>query len=150
MNIIFLVMLAGLSLAQAPKADSLMTPRQLVERHIKGVQTGDLDMAVQDYADDAVVMAPPGAFPAGTASLESSVVIGKANIRKFVASLMDKEHAAGAKGMIWRLESAPEGATVMHWTQFKGTPQEISGMDIFVVRDGRIIFQVVSLNARKT
>jgi hypothetical protein len=33
--------------------------------------------------------------------------------------------------------------------QFKGTPKEISGYDVFVVRDGKIVFQSVTVNPAK-
>jgi len=37
----------------------------------------------------------------------------------------------------------------MHWVQFKGTPKEISGYDVFVVRSGKIVFQSVTVNPAK-
>jgi ketosteroid isomerase-like protein len=140
--------------AQPPAADHAAdhaagNSRQVVERHIKGMQTGNVDMAVSPYAEDAVVMTPPGAFPPGTKSLEPGIAIGKPEIRKFFASLLNADHGVAAKGMIWHLDDAPEGGVVMHWTQMKGTPQQVDGVDLYMVRDGKIISQVVSLNAPK-
>ena len=37
----------------------------------------------------------------------------------------------------------------MHWVQFKGTPKELSGTDVFVVRGGKVVFQTVTVNAAK-
>jgi ketosteroid isomerase-like protein len=135
--------------AQSAADHSAVTPRQVVERHIKGMQAGNADMAAEPYADDAVVMTPPGSFPPGTKSLEPGIAIGKPNIRKFFASLLDPDHGAAAKGMIWHLDVTPQGGIVMHWTQLKGTPRQIDGIDMFMVRDGKIAFQAIGLNAPK-
>jgi hypothetical protein len=135
--------------AQSAPQHPAVTPRQVVERHIKGMQAGNTDMAVEPYADDAVVMTPPGSFPPGTKSLEPGIAIGKPNIHKFFASLLDPDHGAAAKGMIWHLDVTPQGGVVMHWTQLKGTPRQIDGIDMFMVRDGKIVFQAIGLNAPK-
>lgn len=55
--------LAVLSPAQPATDHPAVMPRQVVERHIKGMQAGNADKAVEPYADDAVVMTPPGSFP---------------------------------------------------------------------------------------
>src|SRR6185437_2101002 len=99
LKLILFFALAVLGTAQPATDHSAVTPRQLVERHVKGMQTGNPDMAVEPYADDAVVMTPPGAFPPGTKSLEPGIAIGKANIRKFFASLLNADHGVAAKGM---------------------------------------------------
>jgi len=141
--------LAVLGSAQPAADHPAVTPRQVVERHIKGMQAGNADMAVEPYADDAVVMTPPGSFPPGTKLLEPGIAIGKPNIHKFFASLLDADHGAAAKGMIWHLDATPQGGVLMHCTQLKGTPQQVYGIDMFMVRDGKIVFQAVSLNAPK-
>ncbi len=30
---------------------------------------------------------------------------------------------------------------ILHWVQFKGTPQQISGEDVFVTKNGKITMQ---------
>ena len=141
--------LAMLSPAQPATNHPAEMPRQVVERHIKGMQAGNADKAVEPYADDAIVMTPPGSFPPGTKSPEPGIAIGKPGIRKFFASLLDADHGAAAKGMIWHLDVTPQGGVVMHWTQLKGTPQQVDGIDMFMVRDGKIVFQAIGLNAPK-
>ena len=37
----------------------------------------------------------------------------------------------------------------MRWVQFKGTPKEVSGYDVFVIRGGKVVFQTVTVNAAK-
>lgn len=149
LKLILFLALAVPGPAQPPANHPAVTPRQVVERHIKGMQAGNADMAAEPYADDAVVMTPPGSFPPGTKSLEPGIAIGKPNIRKFFASLLDPDHGAAAKGMIWRLDATPQGGVVMHWTQLKGTPRQVDGIDMFMVRDGKIVFQAIGLNAPK-
>ena len=47
------------------------------------------------------------------------------------------------------VQNAGPDTSIMHWVQFKGTPKEISGYDVFVVRGGKIVFQTVTLNPTK-
>jgi len=145
----FLFVLAASGPGPAAAYDAALTPRQSVERHIKGMQTANMDMAVETYAEDAIVMTPPGAFPPGTKSLAPGIAIGKSEIRKFFTSLVSQDHGAAAKGMVWQLDTAPQGGIIMHWTQLKGTPQQVDGIDVFMVRDGKILFQSIGLNAPK-
>jgi hypothetical protein len=48
-----------------------------------------------------------------------------------------------------RYESVSPDTTIMHWVQFKGTKQEVSGYDVFVVRGGKVAFQAVNVNPAK-
>ena len=34
----------------------------------------------------------------------------------------------------------------MHWVQFDGTPQRLSGTDVWVIRNGKVISQTVLLD----
>jgi hypothetical protein len=36
----------------------------------------------------------------------------------------------------------------LRWVQFAGTPQELSGTDVFVIRGGNVLSQAVLLNPR--
>ena len=65
----------------------------------------ELDGVLADYADDAILVSPPGLVtPAGTSTM------------------------------------------LFRWTQFPGTPKEVKGYDIFVFREGKIIFQTTAPN----
>jgi len=48
-----------------------------------------------------------------------------------------------------RYESAGPDTTLMYWVQFKGTPKEVSGHDVFVVRGGKVVFQSVAVDPAK-
>jgi hypothetical protein len=46
-------------------------------------------------------------------------------------------------------ESRGADTTLMFWEQFPGKPDAVSGMDVFVVRGGKIIFQNVTIDPPK-
>jgi len=95
-----------------------------------------------DYAPDAVVVTPAGMVS------PSGVFTGK-DVRKLFAVLTDKDHVPGNKTMQTRYENVSPDTTIMHWVQFKGSKQEISGYDVFVVRGGKVVFQTVIVNPAK-
>ena len=72
-----------------------------------------------------------------------------ADTRKLFSVLTDKDHMPGNKTMQTRYESAGPDTTLMYWVQFKGTPKEVSGHDVFVVRGGKVVFQSVTVDPAK-
>ena len=75
-----------------------------------------------------------------------NVFDGKANISKLFAVLTNKDNAAGMASMTTTYESKGNDVTLMRWVQFAGTPQELSGTDVWVIRNGKIISQAVLVN----
>ena len=59
------------------------------------------------------------------------------------ATLTDKDHHPGIKGMETSIEPAGPDSVILHWVQFKGTPQQVSGKDAFIVRKDKIVFQAI-------
>ena len=82
--------------------------------------------------------------PAGMVT-PNGVFVG-ADVRKLFAVLTDKTHVAGNRTMQTRYEDAGADTTIMHWVQFKGTAQQVSGYDVFVIRHGKVVFQSVTVN----
>jgi hypothetical protein len=115
---------------------------KILDHHVANMKSGNLEGVLSDYAPDAVVITPPGMVSTG------GVFVG-ADTRKLFSVLTDKDHVAGNKTMQTRYESSGPDTTVMHWVQFKGTTQEVSGYDVFVVRGGKVVFQTVTVNAAK-
>jgi hypothetical protein len=115
---------------------------KVLDHHVANMKSGSLEGVLSDYAPDAVVITPPGMVSA------SGVFVG-AETRKLFSVLTDKDHVPGNKSMRTRYESSGPDTTIMHWVQFKGTPKEVSGYDVFVVRGGKVVFQTVTLNATK-
>jgi len=113
---------------------------KILDHHVANMKSGNLEGVLSDYAPDAVVITPPGMVS------PSGVFVG-ADTRKLFSVLTDKDHVPGNKTMQTRYENSGPDTTVMHWVQFKGTPKEVSGYDVFVVRGGKVVFQTVTVNA---
>ncbi|WP_442678654.1 hypothetical protein ACSBM8_14215 [Sphingomonas sp. ASY06-1R] len=117
------------------------TPTQVVAHHLAAMKKGDLRAIMADYAANTVVIAPPG-LVAGQSAREVGVFVG-ANARRVFATLIDKDHHPGVRSM--QASIAPAGPDIarLRWVQFKGTRQQVSGEDIFVVRGNKITYQAI-------
>ena len=134
-----IVLTAALMLA-AIAAAAATTPAQVVAHHVDVIKKGDLEAVMSDYADDAVVVTPPGLMPSA-GKTNPGVFVGKTEVRKVFVLLTDKNHLPDVSSMVSTIESRPDGVAVMHWVQHKGLPNQVAGEDIFLVRDGKVIFQ---------
>lgn len=115
---------------------------KILDHHVANMKTGNLEGVLSDYAPNAVVVTPAGLANA------NGVFVGP-DIRKLFSVLTDKDHVPGNKTMQTRYESAGPDTTVMYWVQYKGTPKEVSGHDVFVVRGGKVAFQSVTVDPAK-
>ncbi len=113
---------------------------QIMDHHVANMKSGNTEGVLSDYAPDAVVVTPPGMAAPG-----SGVFVGK-DTSKLFRVLTDKDHVPGNKTMKTRYDSVAPDTAIMHWVQFQGTTQEVSGYDVFVVRGGKIAFQSVTVN----
>jgi ketosteroid isomerase-like protein len=59
------------------------------------MKAGDLKAVMEDYADNALVIAPHGIAPGEADMAGFNVFDGKANISKLFAVLTNKDNAAG-------------------------------------------------------
>ncbi len=114
--------------------------RTLAQRHVDVIRNGDVDKLVADYADDAVALTPPGLLSSRPAS-EEGIASGKTEIHKLFELLCGPKYFTAVKGMDARIEKVSDTIAILHWIQFKGTPQQLSGMDVFVTKNGKIITQ---------
>ena len=85
--------------------------------------------------------------PAGMVTPDG-VFVGK-DTRKLFSVLTAKDNLPGNKSMETKYEPLGPDTTLMRWVQFKGTPKEVSGYDVFVVRGGKVVFQTVIVNPAK-
>jgi hypothetical protein len=115
---------------------------KVLDHHVANMKTGNLEAVLSDYAPDAVVVAPAGMVT------PDGVFVGP-ETRKLFSVLTDKDHVPGNKTMQSRFQSAGADTSIMHWVQFKGTPKEVSGYDVFVTRGGKIAYQTVVVNPAK-
>src|ERR1041384_4781672 len=134
--------------APQPKTDTKATAaatstadmEAAIARHVKTVKAADVDGVMADYADDAILVSPPGLVnPVGT-------FVGKNKVREFFVWLGTPEVLPGAQSMVTTNEVVGPKTMLFRWTQFPGTPKEVKGYDIFVFRDGKIIFQTTAPN----
>ena len=145
--------LAACSQADAPPAEKAAAPaaaatsadvrQEIYDRHVANMHVGDLEGVMADYADDAVVVAPAGI--AG----EDGVFVGKENVRKLFTVLTAGKDPNAPK-MQETSKLLGDQAILMRWAQNLNTPQAISGTDVYVVRDGKIVFQTVTPDAKPT
>ena len=115
---------------------------KVLDHHVANMKTGDLEAVLSDYAPDAVVVTPAGMVS------PNGVFIGK-DTRKLFTALTSKDSLPGNKTMEVKYEPLSADTTLMRWVQFKGTPKEVSGYDVFVIRGGKVVFQSVTVNPAK-
>jgi hypothetical protein len=116
---------------------------KIIDHHVANMKSGNVDGVLSDYAPDAVVVTPAGMVS------PSGVFIG-ADTRSLFSVLAGPKNVPGNKTMQTKYTSLGADTERMDWVQFKGTPQEISGYDVFVVRGGKIVFQTVIVTPKKT
>jgi ketosteroid isomerase-like protein len=122
------------------------TSQAVLDRHVAAMKAGNLNAVMADYADNTLVIAPHGIAPGQTNVAGNDVFSGKANARKLFAVLTDKDHNPGAKAMTVTYEQRGNDVTLMHWVQFKGKPNQVSGTDTWIIRGGKVIAQFVAVD----
>ena len=126
--------------AAAPEATSTATMEEVVARHVTAVKAGDVDAVMADYADDAILVSPPGMVsPSGQFS-------GKDKVREFFVWLASPAVLPGAKTMVSTNEIVAPNTLLFRWRQFPDTPNEVAGYDVLVFREGKVVFQTVVPN----
>jgi len=137
---------AILSLSATPvcAADSAKT---VLDHHVAAMKAGDLEAVMADYADNALVIAPNGIAPGQVNVAGVNIFDGKANISKLFAVLTGKDNAAAMASMTSSYEFKGSDVALMHWVQFEGKPNEVSGTDVWIIRDGKVLSQTVLVNA---
>ena len=133
--------LTALMALLSPAAAHADAVTAVMDHHVAAMKAGNTAAVLSDYAPDAVVVTPPGMVSA------SGVFAGK-DTAKLFAVLTDKDHVPGNKTMQTRYESVAPDTAIMHWTQFPGSAQQVTGQDVFVVRGGKVVFQSVAVNAK--
>ena len=139
--------IAFLSAAPAFAADR--TPEQVVKDHVASMKTANLDAVMADYADDTVVITPPGLVPGQTPANAPGVYSGKTNARKVFVVLTGKGSIDGIRAMETVVEPLGGDVALLRWMQFRGTPKQVSGVDVFVVRNDKIVVLDIVVDAAK-
>ena len=121
--------------ATAAAETSAETMEAVIARHVQTVKAADLEGVMADYADDAILVSPPGLVNA------QGTFVGKDKVREFFVWLATPEVLPAAQSMVTTNEIVGPNTLLFRWTQFPGTPQELKGFDIFVFRGDKIVFQ---------
>lgn len=139
---------AGVSLFWAVAAEAAdRTPEQVVKDHVVSMKTGNVDAVMRDYAADTVVITPPGLVPDQQPAKGPGVYSGIANARKVFVVLTGKGSIDGIRAMETTVEPLGGDVALLHWVQFRGTPKQVSGTDVFVVRRGKVEVQDIIVDA---
>jgi hypothetical protein len=133
--LLFAVSLLGLGPACA-------TDTAILDRHVANMKSGNIAGILTDYAPDAVIVTPAGMVS------PSGVFVGK-DARTLFSVLASPKNLPGNRTMETTYESLGPDTTRMGWVQFKGSKNQVSGYDVFVVRGGKIAFQTVIVNAKQ-
>lgn len=133
---------AAIAFALLGASTAYAAGNKVLDHHVAQMKTGNLEAVLSDYAPDAVIVTPAGMIS------PNGVFIGK-DARKLFSVLTNKENLPGNKTMQVTYESLAPDTTLMRWVQYKGTPKQLSGHDVFVIRGGKIVFQTVSVDAKK-
>jgi len=128
---------AGAALPALAAADT-----KVLDHHVASMKAGNLEQVLADYSPYAVVVVPAGMVT------PDGVFVG-AEARTLFRFLTNKDNLPGNKTMQTRYQNVGPDTSIMHWVQYKGTPKEVSGYDVFVTRDGKILFQTVIVNPAK-
>lgn len=144
MRLLLAAAILSLSAITGCAADSATT---ILDRHVAAMKAGDLEAVMADYADNALVIAPSGIAPGEVDVAGVNIFDGKANISKLFAVLTSKDNAAAMASMTSTYEFKDSDVALMHWVQFEGAPNEVSGTDVWVIRDGKVMSQTVLVNA---
>jgi ketosteroid isomerase-like protein len=131
------VSLLGLGTSLSWAADT-----SILDRHVANMKSGNIEGILADYAPDTVIVTPAGMVS------PSGVFVGK-DAKKLFSVLAAPKNLPGNKTMETKYESLGPDTTRMTWVQFKGTKDQVSGYDVFVVRGGKIAFQTVIVDAKK-
>lgn len=136
------IVYAAIAFALLGTSAATAAGNKVLDHHVTHMKTGNLEEVLADYAPDAVIVTPAGMIS------PNGVFIGK-DARKLFSVLTSKENLPGNKTMQVTYESLSPDTTLMRWVQFKGTPKQVSGYDVFVIRANKIVFQTVSVDAKK-
>jgi len=129
-----LAALPALGAQDAPPAPATaLSQIDIVKRHMAAVNDKDIEGAMADYAEDAVMIQP------------GKVTEGKAAIRALFLAGFARVPADASLGMVIE-RTWQEGRNVVSAPWHKGT--DLNGIDKFLMRDGKIIVQTVFLSGQ--
>lgn len=113
--------------AHAGDALSTRTPVEVVNHHIAAMLEHDAGALVEDYADDAVVVLATGVF------------IGKQQIQKLFGFGAAPRQVSDDKAK-FNVARVDGDVVIEEWSHLGPDGGTVSGADVIVVRQGKIVF----------
>jgi ketosteroid isomerase-like protein len=132
--------IASFAMASSAYAAS---PAEVVQRHVDSMKTGDITRIMDDYSADTVVITPKGLVAGQTPADGPGVYSGSANAQRVFATITAKPNLPGVKAMETRIAPVGTDGALLYWVQNKGQPNEVSGKDVFIVRNDKIVYQAI-------
>jgi ketosteroid isomerase-like protein len=111
-----------------------ISTRDVLERHLKCLDAGDLEGLLADYAPEVVVFRPLGFLGAG------GVAKGLTEIHPVFAALLAEFAQPGTRFEMRQQEIEGDYAYIVWEAETADNIYEI-GSDTFVAKDGKIVFQ---------
>ena len=126
-----LLMTFLLSIPYAHSQSAVPLTQQVVEHHIQSGNNRDLEAVMSDYADDAILIAPGGVLYKGKPEIQTSF----------------EQLLAQDGGSIITADQKVFEAEVGYivWTMNAGQPGAAHGSDTFIVHNGKIVVQTVTI-----
>ena len=121
-----ILLTTGLVMAQTPAT----TTEKVVEHHIQSGNDRNVEAVMEDYADDAILIAPGGIVHKGKQAIRGS---------------FEELVAQGDGPVVIPDQKVYEGEVgYVVWTMNAG-PAAIHGTDTFIVKNGKIVVQTVTI-----
>lgn len=146
MRLLFAAILSLGAITACSSGASTDSAEAILDRHVAAMKAGDLEAVMADYADDALAIAPNGIVEGEVNVAGFNVFDGADNISKLFAVLTNEDNATAMASMTSTYEYKGSDVALMHWVQFEGEPNEVSGTDVWIIRDGKIVHQSVLVN----
>ncbi len=113
-----------------------MSTKDVLDRHMAAFLAGDLDATLADYADDAVMMSARG------------VLRGLDEIRANFERIFTTAFVPGQYTFVLDVEHIDGEVAYVAWHSSSPNLNVPTGSDTFVIRDGKIVAQSVTLHVQ--
>lgn len=131
MKCLAMLLFTNFIIATVAVADTSISPTErVVEHHMLSGNNRNVEEVMRDYADDAILVGPDGVYK------------GKQAIRKSYEQLVSQ----GSDSIITADRKVFEGEVgYVAWTMNAGQGPAVHGSDTFIVKNGKIVVQTVTI-----